>query len=42
MAATPLEIKDSHLKVPTGPGLGLDINPDFLKKNLEDGEVYWG
>jgi len=35
-------VKDSHLKVPTGPGLGLDINTDFLKKNLVEGEVYWG
>jgi L-alanine-DL-glutamate epimerase-like enolase superfamily enzyme len=42
MAATPLEVRDSHLKVPTGPGLGLDINPDFLKQNLSEGEVYWG
>jgi len=30
------------LKVPAGPGLGLEINPDFLKKNLAPGEVYWG
>jgi hypothetical protein len=28
--------------VPTGPGLGFDINPDFLKKNLIAGEEYWG
>jgi len=42
MAATPLEVRQSHLKVPTGPGLGLDINPDFLKQNLMPGEEYWG
>lgn len=42
MSNTPFEVRDSHLKVPTGPGLGLDINPDFLKKNLVEGEVYWG
>jgi hypothetical protein len=29
------------LKVPTGPGLGLEINPDFLKQNLVAGEPYW-
>jgi galactonate dehydratase len=42
MATTPLEVKNSHLKVPSGPGLGLDINPDFLEQNLSEGEVYWG
>jgi transposase-like protein len=42
MAVTPLEVMDGHLKVPTGPGLGLDINSDFLKQNLSPGEVYWG
>lgn len=42
MAVTPLEVKNSRLKVPTGPGLGLEINPDLLKKNLSEGEVYWG
>jgi L-alanine-DL-glutamate epimerase-like enolase superfamily enzyme len=42
MAATPLEVHNSHLKVPMGPGLGLDLNPDFLKQNLAEGEEYWG
>jgi galactonate dehydratase len=36
------EVKNSRLTVPTGPGLGLDINPDFLKQNLAPGEEYWG
>jgi L-alanine-DL-glutamate epimerase-like enolase superfamily enzyme len=35
-------VRKGLLTVPTGPGLGLEINPDFLKKNLADGEVYWG
>jgi L-alanine-DL-glutamate epimerase-like enolase superfamily enzyme len=34
-------VKNSHLKVPTGAGLGLEINPDFLKKNLVAGEEFW-
>jgi hypothetical protein len=29
------------LKVAMGPGLGLEINPDFLRKNLVDGEPFW-
>jgi L-alanine-DL-glutamate epimerase-like enolase superfamily enzyme len=42
MALHAAEVKNSHLTVPTTPGLGLDINPDFLKKNLVEGEEYWG
>jgi galactonate dehydratase len=36
------EVQKGMLKVPTGPGLGLELNPDFLKKNLAPGEEYWG
>jgi L-alanine-DL-glutamate epimerase-like enolase superfamily enzyme len=36
------EVKNSQLTVPTAPGLGLEINPDFLRKNLVEGEEYWG
>jgi L-alanine-DL-glutamate epimerase-like enolase superfamily enzyme len=36
------DVRKGLLKVPTAPGLGLDINPEFLKQNLADGEVYWG
>ena len=42
MTATPPEVRKSQLKVPTGPGLGLEINPDFLRRNLAPGEEYWG
>ncbi|MDQ1468919.1 MAG: hypothetical protein QOJ99_399 [Bryobacterales bacterium] len=42
MALHPPEVKNSHLTVPTTPGLGLEMNPDFLKKNLVDGEEFWG
>ena len=40
-AGSPPEVRKGMLKVPTGPGLGLEINPDFLKKNLAPGEGYW-
>ena len=35
------EVRKGMLKLPTTPGLGLEINPDFLKKNLAPGEEYW-
>ena len=41
-AGAPPEVKLSRLKLPEGVGLGLEINPDFLKKNLVAGEEYWG
>ena len=41
-AANPPEVRKGLLKVPTGHGLGLEINPDFLKANLAAGEQYWG
>ncbi|MBZ5620658.1 MAG: mandelate racemase/muconate lactonizing enzyme family protein [Acidobacteriia bacterium] len=40
-AGSPPEVRKGLLKVPTGPGLGLEINPDFLKQNLAAGEEYW-
>lgn len=41
-ASNPPLVRNSKLKVPMEPGLGVDLNPDFLKKNLSDGEEYWG
>jgi L-alanine-DL-glutamate epimerase-like enolase superfamily enzyme len=35
------EVRKGLLKVPTGPGLGLEINAEFLKQNLVAGEEYW-
>ncbi len=35
-------VQKSQLKVPDGPGLGLDLNWDFLKANLAPGEPFWG
>jgi L-alanine-DL-glutamate epimerase-like enolase superfamily enzyme len=42
MAVKPPEVRKSQLKVPAGPGLGLEINPDFLRRNLAPGEEYGG
>lgn len=41
-AGSPPDVRKGMLKVPTGPGLGLDINPEFLRKNLVEGEEFWG
>jgi L-alanine-DL-glutamate epimerase-like enolase superfamily enzyme len=41
-AAGAPDVRKGLLKVPSGPGLGLEINSEFLKQNLMDGEVYWG
>jgi galactonate dehydratase len=38
----PPEVKDSHLKVPTVPGLGFDPNNDYLRSQLVPGEEWWG
>jgi L-alanine-DL-glutamate epimerase-like enolase superfamily enzyme len=40
-AAGAPEVRKGLLEVPSGPGLGLEINSEFLKQNLPDGEVYW-
>ena len=41
-ASNPPLVRKGELKVPMEPGLGLDINPDFLRRNLPDGEPWWG
>jgi len=35
------EVRKGQLRVPTGPGLGLDLNMEFLRKNLVEGEPFW-
>jgi len=40
-AAKPPEVKNSHLTVPTGPGLGFEPNEDYLKSQLVPGEPFW-
>lgn len=39
--SNPPEVRDGLLKVPEGPGLGLDLDPDFLRRNLVEGEPFW-
>jgi galactonate dehydratase len=41
-ASNPPEVKASKLTVPMVPGLGIDFNNDYLKKNLAPGEAWWG
>lgn len=41
MSAEPLMVKDSMLKVPDAPGLGITVVEDVLKANLLEGEPYW-
>jgi L-alanine-DL-glutamate epimerase-like enolase superfamily enzyme len=30
---SPLKVEDGKIKVPTGPGMGVNIDPDFIKKH---------
>jgi galactonate dehydratase len=42
MARTnPPTVRKGALSLPEGPGLGLDLDEDFLRKNLVEGEPYW-
>jgi L-alanine-DL-glutamate epimerase-like enolase superfamily enzyme len=42
MSATkPPEVKNSHLKVPEGVGLGFEPNEDYLRSQLVSGEPFW-
>ncbi len=38
----PIVIKDGKMKVSTAPGLGLDLDQDYLKAHRADGEPWWG
>jgi galactonate dehydratase len=42
VTSNPPVVQKSQLKVPEGPGLGLDFNWDYLKQNLAPGEEFWG
>jgi L-alanine-DL-glutamate epimerase-like enolase superfamily enzyme len=41
-ASNPPQVSKGELTLPKGVGLAVDLNPDFLKKNLAPGETYWG
>jgi L-alanine-DL-glutamate epimerase-like enolase superfamily enzyme len=38
----PIVIKDGKMKVSTAPGLGLDLDQEYLKAHRADGEPWWG
>jgi L-alanine-DL-glutamate epimerase-like enolase superfamily enzyme len=35
-------VRNSVFPVPEGPGLGLEINEDWLRQHAIKGEPYWG
>ena len=41
-ASNPPVVQKGQLKVPEGHGLGLDLNWDYIRKNLAPGEEWWG
>jgi L-alanine-DL-glutamate epimerase-like enolase superfamily enzyme len=41
-ASNPPQVRNSLLPLPKGAGLGLDLNVDFLKKYMAEGETWWG
>lgn len=40
--ANPLVIRNGRMKVSTAPGLGIDLDEEYLKANRADGEPWWG
>ena len=40
-ARNPPSVRHSRLSIPDGPGLGLELNEEFLRRNLAPGEPYW-
>ena len=41
-AANPPLIRDGHMIVSTLPGLGVELDQDYLKANRAEGEPWWG
>src|SRR5262245_50009705 len=35
-------VRDGGFPVPEGPGLGLDLNEDWLRSHVASGETWWG
>jgi L-alanine-DL-glutamate epimerase-like enolase superfamily enzyme len=38
----PIVIRNGRMEVSSGPGLGVDLDQDYLKAHLADGEPWWG
>jgi galactonate dehydratase len=41
-AGDPPQIRNGVMQFPTGPGLGLELSEDYLKKHMAKGETWWG
>ncbi len=41
-ADNPPVVRNSQLRLPEGPGLGLRMNEDYLRAHMAKGETYWG
>jgi len=41
MGGVELDVVDAKLPVPTGPGLGITLVPEVLRRELMEGEPYW-
>jgi galactonate dehydratase len=37
----PLEIENGYMKVSTRPGLGVELDQEYLKANRAEGEPWW-
>jgi L-alanine-DL-glutamate epimerase-like enolase superfamily enzyme len=42
MDPNPIEIVDGYMKVSTRPGLGVELDQEYLKAHRADGEPWWG
>ena len=38
----PIVIRNGRMQVSKAPGLGVDLDPDFLRANMAEGEPWWG
>ena len=41
LPGTELVVRNSAVVLPAGPGLGLQLNEDYLKAHTAKGEPYW-
>ena len=39
---TPIVIKEGKMKISSAPGLGVELDQDYLKANRAEGEPWWG
>jgi galactonate dehydratase len=38
----PLEVRNGKMKVSAAPGLGVEVDEQYLKANAAPGEPWWG